>query len=144
MFANDLRYFDWKHTSGTPGNPAQIAPDGTLTGLGWQSTWSVSLGTQCQMTDAVALRAGYAYSQSPITDATAGFNVGTPLILQHSLNVGTTLKLSKSLAAHLTYCYAPQAEVSGPFQSPLGPVPGSNIAYRVSAHAIALGMTASF
>jgi long-chain fatty acid transport protein len=144
MFATDVRYFDWKNTSGTAGNPAQFAPDGTLTGLGWRSTWSVSLGSQYQLTDAVALRAGYAFSQSPITDATAGFNVGTPLILQQSFNVGSTLKLSKSLAAHIVYVYQPQNSVNGPFQTPVGPVPGSNVGYSVSAHAISLGLTASF
>lgn len=143
LFACDIRYFDWKNT-GITGNSAQFGPDGAITGLGWRSTWSVSLGTQYQMTERLALRAGYAYSESPITNATAGFNIGTPLILQHSLNVGATFKLSKALAVHLAYYYAPEAEVSGPFQSPAGPVPGSNLAYRVSAQAISIGATTSF
>ena len=144
LFASDVRYFDWKN-SGISGYPAQFSPnDFSLAGLGWRSTWSVSLGSQYQLTDAVALRAGYAFSQSPITDATAGFNVGTPLILQQSFNVGSTLRLSKALAAHIAYIYQPQNSVNGPIQSPLGPVPGSNVGYTVSAHAISLGLTASF
>lgn len=143
LFATDVRYFDWKN-SGIPGNPAQFSPDGTLTGLGWRSTWSVSFGTQYQMTDSLALRAGYAYSNSPITNSNAGFNVGTPLILQHSLNMGATIRLSKTLSAHAAYYYAPESSVSGPFQSPAGPVPGSNVSYRVTAQAISLGLTASF
>ena len=143
LFATDVRYFDWKN-SGVPGNPAQFAPDGTLTGMGWRSTWSVSLGTQYQMTDTMSLRAGYAYSDSPITNSNAGYNVGTPLILQHSLNLGTTMQLSKNLAAHLAYYYAPESRVSGPFESPSGPVAGSNVSYRVTAQAISLGLTASF
>ena len=113
-------------------------------GAGWESTWSTSIGAQYQLSQMMDVRAGYTYSQNPINSGTAGFNVGSPLILQHSLNWGTTLRLSKSLAMHASYTYLPQSEVSGPIQSPLGPVPGSNVNYRVSAHGIGLGMTASY
>jgi long-subunit fatty acid transport protein len=96
------------------------------------------------MSEMMALRLSYAFSESPITDDNAAFNVGSPLILQHSLNVGATMRLGPSLVTHLAYYYAPQNEVNSPFASPAGPVPGSNLSYRVSAHAISVGMTASF
>jgi hypothetical protein len=60
------------------------------------------------------------------------------------LNAGATVNLTQALAAHLAYTYAPECEVSGPFQAPGGAVPGSNLNYRVSAHAISVGLTAKF
>ena len=143
LLACDVRYMDWAN-SNTLGETAQFAPDGTLTGLGWRGTWAVAVGAQYELTPMMALRTGYQYSQSPITNSVAGFNVGSPLILQHSINTGATLKLSDRLAINAAYYYAPQSAVSGPIQSTVGPVPGSNVNYRVSAHAISVGMTVLF
>ncbi|MFN0054465.1 MAG: OmpP1/FadL family transporter [Planctomycetales bacterium] len=144
LFACDVRYFDWSNTSGTLGDAAQFAPTGELLGAGWHSTWAVALGVQYQMSQMLALRTGYTFSQSPIDDENAGFNVGSPLILKYAINVGTTINLSEKLGLHLTYYYAPENEVSGPMQSVGGPVPGSNVNYRLSGHAIALGITAKY
>lgn len=143
LVACDVRYFDWSSVK-TLGQTAQFAPTGELTGLGWQSTWAIAVGAQYELTPMLALRTGYQFSQSPIDDSVAGFNVGSPLILQHSINAGGTIKLSENLAINAAYYYAPSAEVSGPIELPGGAVPGSNVNYRVSAHAISVGMTVMF
>jgi long-chain fatty acid transport protein len=144
LFACDVRYFDWANSTDTPGKDAAIAANGEVLGLGWESTWSISFGTQYKLSDMMSVRAGYAYSQSPITDDNAGINVGSPIILKQSLNLGATINLSKGLSTHMAYYYSPVNEVSGPFASPAGPVAGSNANYRVSAHGISVGMTANF
>ena len=143
LLACDVRYFNW---AGTPtlGDTAQFATSGQLLGLGWKDTWSVGVGAQYEATEILTVRAGYTYAQSPINSAIAGFNVGSPLILQHAINVGSSLKLAERLITNLTYYYSPQSEVGGLIQTPGGPLPGSNVNYRVSAHAITVGMTVLF
>ena len=143
LLACDVRYFDWSSTK-TLGQTAGFAPTGQLTGLGWQSTWAVAVGAQYELTQAVAVRTGYQFSQSPISDSVASYNIGSPLILQQAINAGGTIKLSQNLALNAAYYYAPANEVSGPIQLPGGPVPGSNVNYRVTAHAVSLGLTVMF
>ncbi len=141
--ACDVRYQDWKN-AGTLGTPAGFAADGSVTGLGWDSTWSVGVGIQYEATDNMALRAGYMWAQSPINSANAGYNVGSPWTQQHAINFGGTYQLTKSLLAHATYYYAPKSSASGPMQSAAGPLAGSNVSYDASAHALSLGLTAMF
>jgi long-chain fatty acid transport protein len=143
LLACDVRYMDWSHTE-TVGDTARFGADGRLLGLGWDSTWSVSLGAQYELTPVFTVRAGYAFSESPIKNDVAFFNVGSPLILQHAINAGGTMKLSERFAMHFAYYYAPEADVSGPFHTPAGPVAGSNVNYRVTAHAVSIGMTVQF
>lgn len=144
LLACDVRYFDWD-SSGRFGDSAQFSlPSGELTGLGWRSVWAVAFGAQYELTSMLALRAGYQFAQSPVEDSVASYNIGSPLIMQHSINVGGTVKLTERLALNAAYYYAPEAEVSGPIQLPGGAVPGSNVNYRVSAHSVSAGLTVMF
>lgn len=143
LLACDVKYFDWSN-SDTFGDTAAFSGAGELTGLGWQSVWAVGVGTQYEITESVALRAGYQYSQNPVRDSVAGFNVGAPLLLQHAINVGGTYKLTENFGLNAVYYYAPPSEVSGLIQTPAGPADPSNVNYRVSAHAVSFGATVTF
>lgn len=142
--ACDVRFMDWGGTD-TLGDPATFnTTTGELMGLGWDSTWSIAIGAQYELNPMLAIRAGYAFSENPIDDSVAGFNVDSPLTLQHAINVGGTLKLTERFGINVAYYYAPPVEVSGPFQLPSGPVAGSNVNYRTSAHAVSFGTTVLF
>ena len=71
-------------------------------------------------------------------------SAGAACLRKNSINAGATLKLSDRLGVNAAYYYAPQTEVNGPIQLPGGPVPGSNVNYRIAAHAISVGMTVLF
>jgi long-chain fatty acid transport protein len=143
LIAVDVRYYDWDNTA-LFGDAAGFDAMGRLTGLGWRSTWAVSLGAQYEVNNALVVRAGYSANQNPITDATAGFNVASPLIMEHAAAFGATLRLSEHYLLNASYHHAFQGEVSGAVQGPTGPVPGTNVNYRVSADALTVGVTARF
>jgi long-chain fatty acid transport protein len=144
LYAADVRWTDYAHTD-TFGDTAAFAPDGRLIGLGWKSVWSVALGMQYLYSEVLSLRAGYSFAESPITDVTAGFNVGAPVVLRHSVNTGATYKFSDTLDVHLTYQHTIPSSVTGVLQSPdLGAVAGTRVHYSIANHAISFGMTTHF
>ena len=139
----DVRYLGWSHAD-LYGDTATFDPDGSIHGLGWNSTWAVAMGIQRRVTDTVTARAGYTFGQSPINSDAAGFNIPSPLILEHMLSIGASIQISQPLTVHLAYTHAFQNEVGSPIQTPLGPLPGSNVKSIVSGHALTAGVTASF
>jgi long-chain fatty acid transport protein len=143
LIALDVRYIDWANADGFGSGPG-FAPSGALTGFGWKSIWTVGVGAQYRLKEGIHVRAGYAFNENPITDARAGFNVGAPLVLQHFLSAGLSMQLTKALTLHAGYMYSPEVRVSGPLQGPAGPIPGSNVNYGVSAHALNVGATVAF
>lgn len=139
----DVRYLNWASTD-LMGDPAGFAADGSLTGLGWDSTWAFAIGAQKPLTECVTVRAGYTYGKSPIDSASNGFNVVAPLLLEHVLSVGASMQISQPLTMHLAYTYAFENSVSSPIQTPVGPLPGSNVTNSISGHALTAGFTASY
>jgi long-chain fatty acid transport protein len=139
----DVRYIGWSKAD-LFGDSARF--NGTaLNGLGWDSTWNVSLGGQYVLSERLTVRAGYAYGPSPIDgNPESGLNVGTPLILEHMLSAGTSMRVSDALSMHVAYTYAIENELNGPIQGPLGPVAGSTLSQQVSAHFLTVGFTAQF
>ncbi|MDA1013568.1 MAG: outer membrane protein transport protein [Planctomycetota bacterium] len=138
----DVRYLDWSHAA-LWGDPARFT-NGVLEGLGWNSIWTVSLGGQHRLNQLITVRGGYTFTESPVTDSTAGFNVASPLILQHVLSVGATIHMTQALGLHVAYSHAFSSDVEGPIQSGLGPVPNSNVRYQVSAHSLTAGATVTY
>ena len=140
LVAVDVRHTDYEHTRPF-GRAATFGPGGELTGLGWQSIWSVSLGAQLRMTEALDVRVGYAANESPIRDGVAAYNVATPLILQHSIAVGGTIHLTDSLDLQTAYNHGFTSGVEGPVP---GAPAGSVVGYNVTAHMVSLGLAAYY
>jgi long-chain fatty acid transport protein len=139
----DVRHIGWSHAD-LFGDPASFS-NGALRGLGWDSTWNVSVGGQYLLSERLTVRAGYAYGPSPIDgNPESGLNVGTPLILEHILSAGTSVRISDALSMHVAYTYAIENELNGPIQGPAGPVGGSTLSQQVSAHFLTAGFTAAF
>ena len=139
----DLRYIAWSNTE-LFGDPATFT-GGALNGLGWDSTWNLSVGAQYKLSDCLTVRAGYAYGPSPI-DGTpeSGLNVATPLILEHLVSLGTTMQITPSLAMHVAYSHGFENELNDSIQTAAGAVPGSSVTQKVSAHLLTAGFSASF
>ena len=144
LLAVDVRYFDYADADGFGGD-GTFAADGSLRDPGWESVWAVAAGAQRALTDDLTVRAGYSYNESPIADGDSFVNTASPLIFEHTLNAGGSVRLTDGLIANAAYSYFPEASVSGPAVVPgFGPVPGSSVTNETSAHALSFGFTALF
>jgi len=144
VLAADLRYIDFDSTQ-LFGEPAEFKPTGALRGLGWESVWLLCVGGQVQVTDRLALRAGYSYNQNPIPERLSMFNVLAPSVYQHVLNAGGSLQLTDALVATLTYVHGFDHTISGPFIAPPGiPVPASRVAISETIDALVMGLSVLF
>lgn len=126
------------------GDPATFSA-GALNGLGWDSTWNLSVGANYNLSDCLAVRAGYNYGPSPIDGSPeSGLNLATPLILEHMLSFGATMNVSKSLQMHVAYTHGFENELNGPIQNAAGAVAGSTLKQKVSVHFLTVGFTSKF
>lgn len=142
VLACDLRYFDYAHTSG-------FGDDGwdsnhALTGLDWNSVWSMALGVQRQVSDNLYLRMGYCYNDNPIDSDAATFNLASPLVIQHTLHLGFTYMFAENWTVSAAYVHGFENSVTGPLRSPTGTVPGASITDSSWADSLSLGFSKRF
>ena len=131
--ATDLRYFDYKNASlfGTPVRNG---------GLGWDSAFVVGAGADYQLTDRVAVRAGYQYNTNPLASTSTLFNIQAPAILQNTVTVGTTLNLTEALGFSVGYAYGFQNSITGTAQE----VPGAGIKLTASSQSLLFNLQVKF
>jgi long-chain fatty acid transport protein len=142
LLAADFRYVDFANTNGF--RHSGFDATGTVRGLGWDSIFAMALGAQYQLTDCVSLRLGYTYNQNPIDDSQSSFNVASSTILEHTLYVGASYKVSDLLTLSFAYAHGFENSIDGPLVTPFGPVPGSSVKSTVSADTFLLGATVHF
>jgi long-chain fatty acid transport protein len=142
VLACDVRYFDYGNASGL--GDSGFDASGALQGLAWRSIVAVSTGAQYEVHECLFLRTGYSYNQNPIRDVDSGFNVASPVISQHFVYTGGSLQFSPRTILSATYVHAFENEVSGPVQTPFGPIPGSTVTSRVSLDALSLALTVRY
>ena len=142
VFAMDVRYFDYKNTDGL--GDSGFAPTGALQGLGMSSVVAVAAGAQWHVTENCYLRGGYSFNQSPFQDSEATFAVAAPLHYQHVMNAGFSFALCKCAWVNASYSYIPEASLTGPIQTPLGPLPDSSVTTDLQVHAGQVGVTVKY
>jgi len=97
----------------------------------------VAAGAFFVATEKITLRGGYNFSQNPIPDENAFFNVAAPAIVQHHLTAGAGIELVEGLEVSAAYYMALESEVSGPMWHPMmGQVPGSNVTSSMSENSL--------
>ncbi|MFM8271698.1 MAG: OmpP1/FadL family transporter [Gemmata sp.] len=129
----DLRYFDYKNTDtfGTPSNQS---------GLGWNSAFVAAVGGNYQLTDRVAVRAGYQYNTNPLESTRVLFNIQAPAIIQHTLTVGTTLNLTDAMSLSTGYAHGFKNSVTGTADR----VPNTSIGLEASSHSLLFNLQIKF
>ena len=142
LIALDVRYLDYRNTDGF--RTAAFQSDGSLSGLGWTSTIGVSLGVQYKVNNGLQVRAGYGYQENPIGNQRSGYNLLSPLIVQHLASVGCSFKLADRVDLNVAYIHGFKASVDGPIITPLGPIPGSSVSSDVSADALGVGISVCY
>jgi long-chain fatty acid transport protein len=142
VLAADVRYVDYRNTKGF--RQGGFDPTGALRGLGWDSIVAVALGAQYQWSEALSLRAGYTYNDNPVTNSASGFNIASPVIVQHSLAVGFSYRATDALAFSVAYTHDFENSIDGPLQTPRGAVPGTSVKNAVAADSLVIGATVRF
>jgi long-chain fatty acid transport protein len=133
LLALDLRYFDYADTQlfGTPVRSG---------GLGWDSVFSAAVGVNYQVTDQLAVRAGYQYNTNPLANTSVLTNIQAPAILQNTISVGGTYALTSSISASIGYAYSFENSIS----SGSSLIPGSNIKLSASNQTILFNIAIKF
>jgi long-chain fatty acid transport protein len=142
LFAGDVRFIDYHNAKGF--NTSGFAPDGSVTGLGWDSQVVVAVGAQYAVTDRLTVRMGYSYNNNPQTSDVAFFNVAAPTIVQHTLYAGASWSVTDKLVLSLAYVHGFEGKVDGPIVLPIGAIPGTNVESRTSADAVVVGLTMKY
>jgi long-chain fatty acid transport protein len=144
LIASDFRILDYRDTNGfrTGGFNNQT---GALRGLGWQNVFALGTGIQYQWTDDFSTRVGYTFNLNPIGPAETSFNVGSPLIIQHSVSVGGSYSVTPQFKLSLAYSHDFQNSISGPLIEPfVGRIAGSSVRTATTADTVYFGATVSF
>jgi long-chain fatty acid transport protein len=141
-FAVDARYFDYENTDGF--GDSGFASTGEVKGLGWRSIFAVAAGVQYELCDCTSLRLGYSFNENPIPGSNTMLNAGVPLQLQHTVYAGASYRVSCNMDVHVAYAHAFESEISGPFVTPLGPLPGTSITSDVAVDSVTVGATIRF
>jgi len=142
LLAVDGRYLNYSDTRGF--SSTGFTPTGAISGLGWNDIYALSLGSQYQMTDAASMRLGYSFNTNPIDDENAFYNVGSPLIIQHGAYMGASYDVTARFTVSFAYSHYFENSISGPIQSPGGPIPGTNVTSSASADSLLFGATVTF
>jgi long-chain fatty acid transport protein len=135
-WATDVRYIDYQNTKGF--EKTGFDPTGAVRGLGWKSIWVFATGLQIQFSDQLSVRAGYGWNGNPIKDVDTFFNLGSPLITQSQSNIGLSYQFRPHAAVSFSYHHGFENTIHGPYQSPLGPVPGSSVQSTFATDVLAL------
>ena len=131
----DGKYLMYSSTAGF--DETGFDATGAVKGFGWDDIFVVAAGASFVATDKIVLRGGYNFSQNPIPDENAFFNVAAPAIVQHHITVGAGFELVEGLEVSAAYYMALENEVSGPMWHPMmGQVPGSNVTSSMSENSL--------
>jgi long-chain fatty acid transport protein len=130
----------------TPGDRLAIALDGKWINyedtegfadvLGFEDITVVALGVQFRATDRFTLRAGYNVSDNPIPEDRTFFTVATPAIFEDRVTAGLGIRATESLELNLGYYHVFENRISGPFISPAGPVPGTEVTTEMAMDSV--------
>jgi long-chain fatty acid transport protein len=142
LLAADLRYVDFHNTPGL--SQGGFAPTGAANGLGWNSVFAMSLGAQYLLTDALSVRAGYAYNGNPIPDSQSTVNVLSPTIVEHTVSIGASYRVTECFSLSLAYAHGFQNSIQGPLVTPFGAVPGSSVRSQTMVDSILFGASVRF
>lgn len=116
--ALDVKWVNYSATQGLADQGFQATPQGPyVRGFGWRDIWVVALGGQYQLTEQIALRLGYNYSENPIPAQQTAFNVLSPVILTQHVSAGLGYQLTPQIDVNLGYTHVFQQQQSGPLIS---------------------------
>ncbi len=118
---------------------------GTVIYENWRNTWFAGIGTNYQLTDRIMLQAGFAYDQSPVTDANRTSRV--PDADHYDLGFGAQYKITQAATFELAYghVFSPGGSINSTASSSLPTPSGALIGdYTASDNSVTAGVTMKF
>lgn len=80
--------------------------------MGWKNLFGLNLGVQRIINERWTMRAGYAYNDCPYSSEYTLANSATPMITQHVVFLGSTVKMTENIEMTLAYSHAFDNKVS--------------------------------
>jgi long-chain fatty acid transport protein len=137
----DARWINYENTAGF--DEVGYNDDDAVSGFGWKNIWAIGGGVQQKVSKSTRVMAGYNFSQNPIQDKYTFFNTPAPAIVQHHVTGGFTQSVGK-IDLIVTYYHAFQNSISGPWVSPMGPMPGTSVTSKMSENSVTFGFGKTF
>ncbi len=120
----------------------------SVTERNWKDTWSGNVGIKYQVSDMLALLAGYLYQGNPVPDAT--FDPSIPDANGHLFSIGADVK-HKSLRFGLAYSYQKllsrnknNSVDDNPADGLANPTTSANGKYKSDLHMVGISLTYKF
>ena len=113
-------------------------------GFGWSDVDVFKIGAEWRANDTWTWRAGYAYSDNPISGAHVTMNILAPGVTQHHFTAGAAYKISDRDTLEFSGMYVPESTVSGIEMTPVGPNPGRTITLNMHQVQILASWTRKF
>lgn len=129
LWTGDARYLTYSSTEGF--SKSGFDATGAVQGFGWEDILVVATGLQYTLTNEVALRGGWNYSENPIPESQSLFNLPAPAIVQNHATVGVGFQLVEGLHIDLGYYHVFSNEITGPMYGPAGPMAGSSVTSKM-------------
>jgi long-chain fatty acid transport protein len=138
----DVKWINYSDTDGFEGgfDPTTLAANG----LDWDDIVVLALGAEVRIGREAALRFGWNHTDAAIDEDSVFFNVASQAQFEDTASVGVGFPLYGDLNLDLTYYHVFETELTGAFQSPFGPVPGTEIESKISADALVTTFSFAF
>ena len=128
----DIRYMDYANTTGFKKSSHTV-----VSGLDWESVYSVSVGAERKINDRLKARAGYCWNENPIPSRSTFSSISAPMIGQHVMSLGFGFTFAKDLELSAAYCHVFEAKSTGEIPG----LPGSSVTNTLSADSFFTGIT---
>jgi long-chain fatty acid transport protein len=69
------------------------------------------------------------------------FNAPAPAIVKHHISVGGGYDITRNVGLHAAYYHAFRNSITGPFQTPAGPAPGTTVTNSLQEDSFVLQFT---
>ncbi|WP_242119758.1 OmpP1/FadL family transporter [Aestuariivivens sediminicola] len=144
--ALDYRIVDYENTDGF--KKTGWTETFSVSGFGWKNINILSAGVQYKGIDRLPIRLGYTYSDNPIAEEVAFFNIPATAIIKNAFQFGLTYEISKKFELNAMYHHGSSSgKTSGqilnpmfiPNYPPYGAIPGSDVSYDMTTDLVMLG-----
>ncbi len=126
------------------------SPDQTVSSValpfGWDNQWVFAVGTQYQLTDAFAVRAGFNHAKAPIDEADVFNNLAFPAVVENHLTLGVTYRLGEHWELSTAYKKAFKKELTGKGDVPTAfqPLAGTDSGAKIAMDQHSFGLQISY
>lgn len=147
LFAADVEKIAYSGVDAIGNSPANGLPFGAPggPGFGWKDQTVYKVGVKQQVSDGLALMAGYNHGKSPVGSDVTTVNVLAPAVVEDHISLGFEKKLTPKSKIIGSYVHAFENTVKGTATvPPPGPIPMDAYDLKMSQDAVGIGYSVDF